>query len=72
MAISQIEANRKYRQKNREIVNERERIRYAKMKQTKPDLYEKRLIKAREKAKIQNENRKAIRAEEKQMLKILF
>ena len=70
--ISQVEANRKYRQKNRETVNEKERIRYAKMKENKPEVYERKLTKAREKAKIQCEYRKAIRSEEKQLLQITF
>jgi hypothetical protein len=70
--ISQVEANRKYRQKNRDLVNEKERIRYAKMKENKPDVYEKKLTKAKEKARIQSEYRKAIRSEEKQLLQIVF
>jgi hypothetical protein len=70
--ISQVEANRKYRQKNRDLVNEKERIRYAKMKENKPDVYEKKLTKAKEKARIQREYQKAIRSEEKQLLQIVF
>jgi TRAP-type C4-dicarboxylate transport system substrate-binding protein len=69
---SQVEANRKYRQKNRDLVNEKERIRYAKMKENKPDVYEKKLTKAKEKARIQREYRKAIRSEERQLLQIVF
>jgi len=61
MNSSQVQANRRYREKNRSMVNEKERKRYAKIREKQPDMYEKKLLQARAKAKMQNEYRKAVR-----------